>query len=581
MTCSVRLLRVLPAALVAVAMLTFSAAPAQAMTPITCSVTSSNAGEDAAHELSNAPKVKVVYAYPQGGYALSPTRLDQIEAAVSAMRDKVEQASGGQKTVRFDLTASGCLDLGVIALSQGAGHYATYGPSVTLPEAGNLARAAFGGYKKFTILGEGTSGGMGGRGTSPQDTTPSAANRANDTGFASISDWSPSSPSMPDFVDQLAYTALHETFHTLGAVQPGAPGQTDGGHSADCTDLMGHGGCGTAGLLSAVHIDGGDTYFNVNPAPGSYLAGNYNIARDSLFLCPLAACDAAQAAPAITVSAGPATAGQPVAVTASGGVAYHWNVGGGYQLGPNATAGAAFTMIAQSAPTTVTVRGFNAAGAWSEASVTVTPAPAPPRLAPSPQFTWKAAGATKVALDASASKPGSFALTGYGWDVNGDSRADLHGRTVTYDLKSTSPRKITLIVTDASGNSAMSAQVVTASGSGSSGGTTSSVGDLRRTPAKQKRSTVKKKGVRVSGVATKTGKVTIRITAAKSVMRKLGAKKTTLATKTVKVRKGKTFTVQVKLPRKVAARVARQSQVKLTVTASGAAKGKRTVTIKR
>jgi hypothetical protein len=82
--------------------------------------------------------------------------------------------------------------------------------------------------------------------------------------------------------------AAHELTHNLGGVQPHAPHATRYGHCSDESDLMCYDdGSGTPmravcpstqeQLLDCGHED----YFNTRPAPGSFLARHWNIARSS------------------------------------------------------------------------------------------------------------------------------------------------------------------------------------------------------------------------------------------------------------------------------------------------------------
>ena len=86
------------------------------------------------------------------------------------------------------------------------------------------------------------------------------------------------------------YAEAHELLHTMGAVQDSAPHSTDAGHCRDENDTM----CykDTSGLLMislcttkpSWHVDcNQDDYFNVDPAPGSYLDTHWNSAR-SIYL---------------------------------------------------------------------------------------------------------------------------------------------------------------------------------------------------------------------------------------------------------------------------------------------------------
>jgi hypothetical protein len=84
-----------------------------------------------------------------------------------------------------------------------------------------------------------------------------------------------------------AEVEAHELFHTLGAVQLSAPNSNGIGHCTDGPDLM----CyqqedievrNVCTYTKAKVLDcEGDDYFNVNPAPGSYLSTHWNTARSS------------------------------------------------------------------------------------------------------------------------------------------------------------------------------------------------------------------------------------------------------------------------------------------------------------
>ncbi|MFI1887361.1 RICIN domain-containing protein [Streptomyces jumonjinensis] len=86
----------------------------------------------------------------------------------------------------------------------------------------------------------------------------------------------------------------HELLHTMGAVQPGAPGSTANGHCYIRGDLMCYNdggipnppgdmiGCRNPG---EAWIDcNRDSYFNPRPQPGSYLDRNWNIANSAFLI---------------------------------------------------------------------------------------------------------------------------------------------------------------------------------------------------------------------------------------------------------------------------------------------------------
>jgi hypothetical protein len=114
-------------------------------------------------------------------------------------------------------------------------------------------------------------------------------------------------------------TTLHELVHALGATYPGAPGTTGDGHCNDGPETLcapginesGNPACGGAWVIDC----GKDTYFNTNPATGTYLANpaNWNIAN-SPFLANVAQLPAA---PAAAVTFNKSTAPSDEVVTAT------------------------------------------------------------------------------------------------------------------------------------------------------------------------------------------------------------------------------------------------------------------------
>ena len=117
------------------------------------------------------------------------------------------------------------------------------------------------------------------------------------------------------------YAEAHELLHTMGAVQDSAPHSTDAGHCRDETDTMCYKDTSGLSMISVCtnkpswHVDcNQDDYFNVDPAPGSYLDTHWNSAR-SIYLQ-----DSATLPPAPSISLSAPTsfyAGTTVGVSAT------------------------------------------------------------------------------------------------------------------------------------------------------------------------------------------------------------------------------------------------------------------------
>lgn len=81
----------------------------------------------------------------------------------------------------------------------------------------------------------------------------------------------------------------HELTHMLGAVQASAPNATGNGHCTDEYDIMCYEDSDSVEMVYSCPDAAGellldcndDDYFNPNPAPGSYLAEHWNVARSS------------------------------------------------------------------------------------------------------------------------------------------------------------------------------------------------------------------------------------------------------------------------------------------------------------
>jgi len=306
---------------------------------------------DAQDVTGDAPRIKVVYAYAgvTDRFALFASAIQRYTKAAAA-----KVALSSDKTLRLD-RGSSCgtafLDIQTVALGHTASFYATNPDSVLADAASHLPDRRGVNYLVFVDL---ALPGLGAAaGTWARDDSQWATNAANGTGHSryayldggAADDFFGSDQLASQYSDQV----LHEVLHTLGAVQPSAPHFSGGAHCYELYDVMCYTPKDDPGdpepylRHCAISGDppnpgktldcGGDDYFNTSPAPGSYLAGHWNL-YNSAFLCNVARCNRAPAAPtarlavvagngqAVTVSA--ASSSDPDGVVAS----YVWDLNG-------------------------------------------------------------------------------------------------------------------------------------------------------------------------------------------------------------------------------------------------------------
>ncbi len=293
---------------------------------------------DRPNTLNTAPQIKVVYAHPSD----VPSRLaaygDLIQAASRTAAEVVEARAGGSRTVRFDMGSS-CgnqyLDIASVTLPETKAWYQEHQQVDTAAIRAQLGLPV--GEVNMVVWADeiGTGQQPLGVGQTYLDDRAGNVNVNNYGGRDALIigrgktyffDDAPASAWQP------ASVALHELTHTLGAVQNGAPHSSKAGHCTDEWDIMCYAdGSPTnpldgsaltlscAGSPSAEVYDcGGDDYFNVDPTPGSWLAGHWNVAF-SPFLCAASSCFATLHPP--TVAPVPASAApdlyEPVTIDAS------------------------------------------------------------------------------------------------------------------------------------------------------------------------------------------------------------------------------------------------------------------------
>jgi hypothetical protein len=302
---------------------------------------------DAPSSAGDAPHIKVVYAYASDvgdRFGLFGTAIQLYTKAAAA-----KLALSSDKTLRLD-RGSSCgnafLDIQTVALGHPVASYATRSViddiQSRLPDRPGVNYLVFVDFA-LPVL-------SAAAGTWAQDDSPWATNAANapaHSRYAYLEGGGADFFGSEQVASQYADQVLHEVLHTLGAVQPSAPHFSGGAHCYEIYDVM----CytpkdGTADVFlhdceivgelpnPGKPLDcGTDDYFNPAPAPGSYLAGHWNL-YDSGFLCTLARCDRSPAAPAARLAV-VASDGRSVTVSAAsssdsdGAVAsYVWDVDG-------------------------------------------------------------------------------------------------------------------------------------------------------------------------------------------------------------------------------------------------------------
>ena len=258
--------------------------------------------DDAAHASTAGARIKVVYAYAYDQPNRFDSYKDMIQSDVAAVSQWVAGASGGTRTLRFDMGTSCGPDYVDIATVQLPRPLSTYVSSPS--RAGyvisdvNAAGLGMTGVSNILVYADNLYANDGVVGTAqlPDDDRPGALNYSN-LGRATAMLWGDGGP---EFTDDRLTTFLHEVSHNLGAVQDSAPSSTLAGHCNEVFDVMCYpdGGprgtsawmvnaCPYAALLP--YECGVDDYFEPAPATGSYLATHWNL-YDSAFLCEVSSC---------------------------------------------------------------------------------------------------------------------------------------------------------------------------------------------------------------------------------------------------------------------------------------------------
>lgn len=270
--------------------------------------------DDTANAVNSGPVIKVLYARPSGSVDRFSGFANVIQGQAKSLSTLVYTTSGDRKSIRFDLgTACGAayLDVQSIQLAHTLSYYQglTAGGSPSRFDAilddVQAAVPATAQKRNYLIYADYLGGGSfpaAGQAELYGDDRSGAANVANTGGLRAVvygtgeAYFSDSDPSFANLVP------LHETSHTLGAVQDSAPNSTQAGHCYDEWDVMCYADGGSRGASSDITYDSTcgsssiqaydchqNDYFNPAPAAGSYLATHWNL-YDSVFLCSSGAC---------------------------------------------------------------------------------------------------------------------------------------------------------------------------------------------------------------------------------------------------------------------------------------------------
>ena len=266
--------------------------------------------------------------------------------------------------------------------------------------------------------------------------------------------------------------AAHELTHNLGGVQQAAPHATTNGHCWDDADIMCYddgSGIPVQQVCAAAQEDlldcNHDDYFSTDPAPGTFLADNWNTASSSfLDTVPVLA-----SPPDVTVDAGVQSAqtGDSVRFTATSpkSVTWDWSTSSACTLtaGPDGTADLLCPSTVTGAVTVTATATDTVSGAVGSGSASVTISQA---LAPTVRVAAPDSASNGTAFEVSASDSGKTPYS-YRWSA-GDCTVDdatAAATTVTCpDGTASQQLPVALTVTQADGQTGGSTTYVALTG---------------------------------------------------------------------------------------------------------------------
>ncbi len=311
-------------------------------------------------DISNAPHIKVVYAYAAdepNSFAAYDEKMQKIAADSSAL---VSAASGGRREIRWDV-GSGCasgsntyLDIEVVALPQPLSFYSDNNGTPTNPRDNQFrrlvaaVRSALGDsastqqVRNYVIFADKTKDptvNVVGEGHVISDSAEGFENSHTTGGrYAVVYGDGNLSTFSGSTIGAATATALHEVGHTLGAVQLDSPNTTGAHHCNDGLDIMCYADAGPdsaydPGVCGAQVFDcNNDDYFAANPT--GYLASHWNL-FNSPFLCGPAVCQKPSTPPTVSLEFVGATQpgngvieGRPLTLRANtnGGTSFNWDL---------------------------------------------------------------------------------------------------------------------------------------------------------------------------------------------------------------------------------------------------------------
>lgn len=430
--------------------------------------------DNTAPQLGNAQNIKIVYAYAADQPDRFATYANLMQQTASAASDIVYGTSNGRLRVRWDVgTSCGLshLDIQTVRLPNTLAYYQAdlVGRLFTdLRSALGISSNPSLGTRNYLVfadrVGLAPQGAPGGQGEVLSDDRPRGLNSMNRGGRLAVLYGRGESTFFRDTWG-LSYTyaaALHEISHTLGAVQNTSPSSSGGWHCNDGLDIMCYADGGSKSNYRAnacatqIYDCGSDDYFNLDPAPGSYLAARWNLA-DSPFFCLAQYCQTVSSAPSLNLtynvgSDGQVTVYADASADGPGPLTFQWDLDGaeGFELNTGSLPQARFVM---SGTRTIRARVTDAAGSWAEKILTVqvqnSNQPPVARISGLPADGVSLGSSVSMSASASSDPDGQIGV--YRWEINGQyvsNAVSLQHRVTSREMK-----VVTLTVTDMKGAS--------------------------------------------------------------------------------------------------------------------------------